>query len=336
MYCPNCGQQNNQGTNFCPKCGNHLSIAANAITAPTYIQAQTSESVTQLYAGFWKRFAAMILDWLVLLIPALLIGAVIGFMVGVGPEGSNTSSAEASGNLAVFLLTWLYFALMESSEKQATVGKMALGIKVVDQQGNRISFGRASGRYFGKIISGITLLIGYLMAAFTKQKQALHDMMASCLVVPKAVTSDELQQASHAKKMSKGAIFALVIFGSLVPVVGILAAVAIPAYQDYTVKAKTSEVVFIADQAAKAVEAYVIQNGTIPQQMEQTTFSTSSKYIKHVSVNGQNGVVQVIASFSPIMDKMLIFVPSRDQNNKIVWKCVSEEIPSKYLPQQCR
>jgi uncharacterized RDD family membrane protein YckC len=78
---------------------------------------------------------------------------------------------------------WLYFALMESSAKGATLGKMALGLRVTDLSGNRISFGRATGRYFGKIVSGMIFSIGYIMAGFTQQKQALHDIMAGCLVV---------------------------------------------------------------------------------------------------------------------------------------------------------
>ena len=85
--------------------------------------------------------------------------------------------------LAVAVAGWLYFALMESSAKGATLGKIALGLRVVDLNGNRIGFGRATGRYFGKLISGAILFLGYIMAAFTQQKQALHDIIAGCLVV---------------------------------------------------------------------------------------------------------------------------------------------------------
>jgi uncharacterized RDD family membrane protein YckC len=72
---------------------------------------------------------------------------------------------------------------MESSARGATLGKMALGLRVVDLNGDRIGFGRATGRYFGKIVSGLILGIGYFMAAFTQQKQALHDIMAGCLII---------------------------------------------------------------------------------------------------------------------------------------------------------
>ena len=74
---------------------------------------------------------------------------------------------------------------MESSVNQGTIGKMALNLKVTDLNGERISFGRATGRFFAKYISSITLLIGYIMAAFTERKQALHDMIAGTYVIKK-------------------------------------------------------------------------------------------------------------------------------------------------------
>jgi uncharacterized RDD family membrane protein YckC len=84
-----------------------------------------------------------------------------------------------------FVAQWLYFALLESSSWQGTLGKKALGLIVTDMMGRRISFARATGRHFAKIISGMILLIGYLMAGFTERKQALHDMIAGCLVFRK-------------------------------------------------------------------------------------------------------------------------------------------------------
>jgi len=88
-------------------------------------------------------------------------------------------------NLLSIILPWLYYALMESSSLQGTLGKLAMASIVTDLDGDRVSFLRATGRYFGKIVSHITLLIGFLMAAFTERKQALHDLMAGCLVIQK-------------------------------------------------------------------------------------------------------------------------------------------------------
>ena len=138
-----------------------------------------------VYAGFWLRFVAAIVDGLILAV----IGFVIGVIGGVLMRASGATGQDAETifgsilQLISIVINWLYFALQESGPRQATLGKRLLGIQVTDLYGQRISFGRATGRYFGKIISAIILLIGYIMAAFTEKKQALHDIMAGCLVV---------------------------------------------------------------------------------------------------------------------------------------------------------
>jgi uncharacterized RDD family membrane protein YckC len=120
------------------------------------------------YAGFWKRFVAYLIDGIILGI----VGAIL-----------TSQMDEAAAGTVTTILGWLYFAGMESSSRQATLGKSVLGIYVTDIDGNRISFLRATGRYFAKILSGLILGIGYIMAAFTARKQALHDMIASTLVL---------------------------------------------------------------------------------------------------------------------------------------------------------
>jgi len=136
------------------------------------------------YAGFWKRFAAAFIDGIITMIG----GAVIGFIFGIIMVAGGTDDPdvlEGLGNILGFFLGWIYYSVMESSPSQGTLGKMALGIKVTDLEGNRVGFGKATGRYFGKIISCLILLIGFIMVAFTEKKQGLHDMMAGCLVVNK-------------------------------------------------------------------------------------------------------------------------------------------------------
>lgn len=132
---------------------------------------EVNSSDSPEYAGFGARFLAVFIDGIIIAIPVLAIQYLV-----FSPE-------NPIGQLVAIVIQWLYFAMQESSEKQATIGKNMMGLRVTDVHGQRISFGRATGRYFGKILSGVILLIGYLMQPFTEKKQALHDMIAGTLVV---------------------------------------------------------------------------------------------------------------------------------------------------------
>ena len=144
----------------------------------------------QAYAGFWRRVLASLLDWAVVGFPSFFV-SLIAYRVSYGPTPAPQDQSAvtfvrwitAGVFVVVFIGQWLYFALMESSSKQATLGKLIAKIRVTDLSANRISFGRASARYFAKYISSITFLIGYLMAGFTQRKQALHDIIAETLVL---------------------------------------------------------------------------------------------------------------------------------------------------------
>ncbi len=194
MFCSSCGADNSDGSNYCRQCGKPLAFVAGGpgVSAPA--------APVVLYAGFWMRFLAHLIDQLVLSIPGFFIALfVIIYSVGWAARFEDIEDAEQLSEvlevLGPFLamivvvtvvsicMNWLYHALMESSSWQATVGKRALGIKVTDMDGQRISFMRASGRHFGKILSGLIFSIGYIMAGFTAKKQALHDMLAGTLVV---------------------------------------------------------------------------------------------------------------------------------------------------------
>lgn len=133
------------------------------------------------YGGFWLRVVATILD-------ALIVGAVtipLVFMLGVGSLTDERAflSFMPMFNLLLIAGAWLYEAALTSSSYQATIGKLVVGLKVTDANGNRLSFLHATGRHFAKLLSQLTLFIGYLMVAFTERKQGLHDFIAGTLVV---------------------------------------------------------------------------------------------------------------------------------------------------------
>ena len=146
---------------------------------------------TVVYAGFWRRALAAVIDG-VIFTPLILItgvGAAVAIPIVTKHRNDLAVGFLVAGYFFVIAVAiiggWLYYTLMESSKHRSTLGKMAAGIAVTDLNGNRISFARANGRYFGKWISGMTFYIGFIMAGFTEKKQALHDIIAGCLVVRK-------------------------------------------------------------------------------------------------------------------------------------------------------
>ena len=131
------------------------------------------------YAGFWIRVLAYLID-------AVILGLVSAALALL--SGGAVIDLEAQQSLGItdflgLIVGLAYFIGFEGSQMQATPGKKVLGLIVTDMQGGRISYPRAAGRYFGKILSGFILLIGYIMVAFTEKKQGLHDLLASTLVV---------------------------------------------------------------------------------------------------------------------------------------------------------
>jgi len=201
MYCSKCGSTLAPNTAFCQICGNASAPSAVPLAvaaAPGSVSPHWLPPVTRAYAGFWLRFVAHLIDNLLmgvifaaLLVPVFLLTGVGAALHGINPDRPPDPAVIATLVSAGLLLAggsllvgWLYFAYFESSEWQGTVGKKVMNLIVTDLAGNRISFARASGRYFAKFITIlIPFMIGYIMAGFTERKQAIHDMIASCLVL---------------------------------------------------------------------------------------------------------------------------------------------------------
>jgi uncharacterized RDD family membrane protein YckC len=214
VYCSKCGRTMAEGAAFCSSCGQTFSVPA-VVPRPPMLSASVAMpmaggvaairaySVSGTfprveYAGFWLRLLALLIDNTILGLGFFLVLMPLIFLTGLRTFLDNFRPNEDMNDVGVFMLivflflvatvalalTWLYHALMECSPWQATVGKKALGLVVTDLDGRRVGFGRATGRHFGKMLSNlIPALIGYIMAGFTEKKQALHDMLAGCLVL---------------------------------------------------------------------------------------------------------------------------------------------------------
>jgi uncharacterized RDD family membrane protein YckC len=201
MFCSRCGRNVEEGNRFCQNCGQEVGVAAPAGQNASPVPVGATPPGPFPYGGFWVRFAAYCIDGLILGIPFGLLFMVMFFLFGgfglMLRHNAVDQRAAAALAVPMFLgflfamlvfigLNWLYFAGMESSERQATFGKAAMSLRVTNLEGRRISFGHATGRFFAKMISGmIPLGIGYIMAGFTEKKQALHDMVAGTLVLRK-------------------------------------------------------------------------------------------------------------------------------------------------------
>ena len=187
VFCNQCGQAVNAAASFCTRCGGTLSpVIPGMPVAPSMI----SGVLAQQYGGFWIRFVASIIDGAVMniVIIPVFVALFFGYFATHHPQPGQPPDAGffvLIGLVWILVVVgiWLYDALMTSSSKQGTLGKMVMRLKVTDMNGGRISFGRATGRHFAKaFLSGI-LAIGFIMAGFTDRKQALHDMLAGTLVV---------------------------------------------------------------------------------------------------------------------------------------------------------
>ncbi len=235
------------------------SAEANPYRAP---EAESGEGFFEnttdiVYAGFWKRWAALFLDQLIIGLPLTFAFGFLSFFVAMSSGGKPNATTTIFLQLG-FYVVWLavalfYYAGLESSESQATFGKRALGIKVTDLQGRRLDFRQAAMRWFAASLSYLALYIGFAMAGFTQRKQALHDLLASTLVV------DRWAFTRFPERQQRGLggcaiIFIVMIAGSLL-LIPILAAVAVSAYQDYVRRAGGSA--YVEPEAKMVCEAPV-------------------------------------------------------------------------------
>lgn len=185
LHCPRCGVVIPDDKISCVNCG-----YLEDIIAPEVVKARV-KAERKVYAGFWKRLAAGVLDVIILTMAEVLI---LGFMVGMllvgncflqGKLNQTTIGGFCAGFglILALVLNWSYFTFLESSFRQATYGKMVMGIKVTDLEKRRITFGRANMRFWFRIISALSLMIGIIIIAFTKKKQGFHDLIADTMVV---------------------------------------------------------------------------------------------------------------------------------------------------------
>jgi uncharacterized RDD family membrane protein YckC len=327
LYCTRCGTEAVAGGNYCANCGHPHGAVAPVVAA--------SEPV---FAGFWLRVGAFLIDFGILVSIAyfglmfasmLFLGATLG-IAATPPE--NPFPAVAGFAAWLWLLAvagpWLYHALFESSNRQATPGKLACGIKLTDLAGERIGFGRASARYFASWITSVTFLIGYLTVAFTERRQALHDLIARTLVVGSRVEPARVANAAPARKLS-GWVVAMIAAGCSIVPLGILAAIAIPAYRDYTVRSQVSEGLQLAAGYKAGVQEFLEGHGRWPESAADLPERSSleqaiagSRYVESIEIWNGTIVIAFGRKANPrIRDHLVSLRPFVAGDGDLVWQC---------------
>lgn len=275
MYCVKCGAEVSAADKVCAKCGEVVRGSA-----ATMMPAGGGRGVANVYAGFWRRLGAYLIDFLVILVGWIVLSVILRAL----PRDAKLSLLSF---LVVAVGQWLYFAIGWSSAAQGTIGKQALGIKVADLDGNRIGFGRATGRYFAQILTALTFGVGYAMIVFTQRRQALHDFVAGTVIVRREHSAATIA-ASTAPPVSAAttvlAVAAIVLFNPMG--IGVLAAIAIPAYQNYTIRAQVVEGLMLAEPVKTAV-ATASAGGTSWASMTKESLgvpNVSGKFVSRIDV----------------------------------------------------
>ena len=268
-----------------------------------------------IFAGFWRRVAACIVDALVLLIP--LIG--IHFALGAHP---NIAS------LLNIVLGLVYYAGLHSSHMQATVGKRAFGIKVTDLEGKRIGIGRAIGRYFATWLSMIILFIGFVMAGLTPRRQALHDMICKTLVVDRQAEPDQMGDANGVMEVTWPVWVTVIVFFVLPFIGGIVAAIAIPVYQDRLTRAQVVQVMAQAEDVKKEVADAIVTR----QALRTGPRPGGSPLVQGINVEA-NGQITITFTERPLHGGKVFLAPVSAKTGE--WRCWAEGVPPKYMGSVC-
>lgn len=270
-------------------------------------------SAAPLYAGFWRRVAAIFLDGLILLVPELIVKQVV--------------ADDLLQLLGIMIIAGAYYAGFHSSSWQGTPGKKYFGIKVTDLAGGRISLGRAIGRFFGLMLSSLTFGLGCIPAAFTKKHQALHDMICGTLVVNRSATTDEIAAGGGGVMPLTAGVWVVMVICFLVPVVGTIAA---RAYEDYQRRIKVSEVMRASQPLKDGIERAISEKRT----WTVGKVLIGSQYASSAEVTPEGQVVVTLTE-DLARDGRFRLTPTTTSGG-VQWKCTAEGIPPQLLPPSCR
>ncbi len=335
MYCSKCSYNNPVSAKFCKNCEVDLeqgSAPFQRLTNSTLAYPIEAEPNVMVYAGFWVRLLAAFLDILVLLAGLiLLLVSIAGYIAYTGRESIlHEQFATTIFYGAIIVMVLAYSILMESGATGATLGKRWMNIKVMDSMENQLSATQAVIRFIARLLSLAAFGIGFLIQPFTRQKQALHDIVASTVVI----------YANESRKISIMASLLVLLMAVMVPVLAILATAGLPVLQQQILKVQINHGIQSGTQAALAVARLYHNTGRVPLSLDDVSRNIgASPHIAGIKINPQNGEITLTFSESvrkDIRNKHLLFKPALAADQSISWKCYSNDIEARILPATCK
>jgi uncharacterized RDD family membrane protein YckC len=293
---------------------------------------RTTEAIQ---AGFSRRWTARFLDQLFLAVISVALLLIFRANTASYPSSDAVQRTERFLELSYLLVAGLYFALTEGSAMQASPGKRLLGIKVVDSNGNQISFFLALGRWCAAGLSWLSLGIGFLMAAVGRRR-ALHDLISRTQVVDRwafSATPERQRTPTFGHRASAFASLTLVL----------LVIVGSSQYSDYVLRSQVSEGQSLADSIQRSMESYAQIHGAWPTSTAQIRFGkVSGSYVQAVDVGSLPGRIKITYSSKPPqrasskLDGRRLFIDGRLQDGEVRWICHSPELRQHDCPSSCR
>lgn len=322
MYCSKCSYNNISTAGYCKNCDLDLT--------PTAID--SGNTVVLIYASFWMRFFAALLDFFLMgaaVIALLLVLA--GLIVISGRDNIVHNQLAMSIFLTIFICFAIaYYVFTSSSEACATLGKRWMNIKVLDIYGNKITPQHALGRLMARSTSYLSCYTGFLIQPFTTRKQALHDLLAKTIVV----------RASENTKISIKATFLVLFIAMMIPLLALFATAGVPAFKQYIQKIQLEKGLQLGERATVAVTRFYNNNRRFPVVISDADrYLDTTSHVSAIAINQLNGELTLTFSGEErlgLRNKHLIYTATYDPAHNIIWKCHSSDIETQLLPAYCR
>lgn len=316
MFCPKCGNSNDDSAKFCSGCGSVLPQSVKHTPSP-----QTVIDDHSNLDEFYK--------------------AIIGpknqdYYLGHFTRFDNHGKVDVSWHWPAFFVTFYWF-LYRRMWLNALIYFFLPYLVMIPLGIAAAVAGNSADTVIG---IGYVLFLIVMFVLPPIYANALYYKYCKKKIVEAGSSSRDLQRQLgelSGKGGTSSVVLIFVLVFAFIAFIGILAAIAIPAYQDYTTRARLAEAVTVGRNAADTVANYYNQHQEVPSNLEQAGFAEPiPPSVKKVSINSQNGTVIITMASAPITGKSLLLVPSLDSNKQIIWTCMSQEIRDNYLPQQCR